>query len=96
MSIKIANYMIFYNTLVCDAVLREPIMRGAPSGTQVKFPIRCAFCKLLKIRSYITCYFRFDPTTKYGRLCLFRDTNSKEFSAHEMCMLWSNRVIVDL
>ncbi|CAD8043958.1 unnamed protein product [Paramecium primaurelia] len=96
---KLCNYLIFYNTLMCDSILPEPILRGVPlkkmQQGELKFPIRCAFCRLLKIRSFVQFYFRFDLVSRFGKLCLFKDKEGREICSHEMCLLWSNRVQVD-
>lgn len=41
-------------------------------------------------------YYRYEPIKKFGELCLFVDDDGKEIAAHEMCLLWSNRVSVNL
>lgn len=96
---KLCNYLIFYNTLMCDSILPEPILRGVPlkkmQQGELKFPIRCAFCRLLKIRSFVQFYFRFDLVSRFGKLCLFKDKEGREICSHEMCLLWSNRVGVN-
>lgn len=61
-------------------------------------PIRCVFCRLVRIKSFVEFYFRFELTTRFGKLCLFRlyDTegNPMDLYAHEMCLLFSNYVEV--
>ena len=81
---------------MCDSILPEPILKGVPlkkmQSGEFKFPIRCSFCRLLKIRSFVQFYFRFDLVSRFGKLCLFKDEEGRELCAHEMCLLWSNRV----
>lgn len=96
---KLCNYLIFYNTLMCEVLLPEPMLKGVPmkkiQSGELRFPIRCCFCKLLRIKSFVSFYFRFDLVGRFGKLCIFRGTDGRQIGSHEMCILWSNRVLID-
>jgi hypothetical protein len=100
---KLYSYLIFYLAIICDAFVPEPVLGGVvlkkvESG-ELKMPIRCLFCRQVRIKSFVEFYFRFELTTRFGKLCLFRvqDVNNNQIDiyAHEMCLLWTNTVVVD-
>ena len=101
---KLYSYLIFYHSIECDAFVPEPVLGGVvlkkvESG-ELKMPIRCVFCRLVRIKSFVEFYFRFELTTRFGKLCLFRLNDSEtgnvvDLYAHEMCLLWSAYVGVD-
>ena len=104
MVFKLYSYLIFYHSIECDAFVPEPVLGGVvlkkvESG-ELKMPIRCVFCRLVRIKSFVEFYFRFELTTRFGKLCLFRlqDTETgltSDLYAHEMCLLWSTYVVVE-
>ena len=76
MVFKLYSYLIFYHSIECDAFVPEPVLGGVvlkkvESG-ELKMPIRCVFCRLVRIKSFVEFYFRFELTTRFGKLCLFR------------------------
>lgn len=95
---KLCNYWVFYYNVLCYGTLQEPRQETIPikKGKKVFPAVRCAFCKLINHKDFMNSYYRYEPIKKFGELCLFIDDDGKEIAAHEMCLLWSNRVSITL
>lgn len=95
---KLCNYWVFYYNVQCYGTLQEPRQETIPirKGKKVFPAVRCTFCKLINHKDFMNSYYRYEPIKKFGELCLFVDDDGKEIAAHEMCLLWSNRVSITL
>ena len=71
---KLNHYLIFYTPLSCEMVVEEPVMKGE-EASELTMPLKCRFCNLLRLKSFLSVYYRLDIVSRYGRLCQYSFDN---------------------
>jgi len=45
---------------------------------ELEMPVKCEFCKLMKLKTFVEFYYRFDLIQRFGKLCRFTDKSKFE------------------